>query len=267
MAFRLITRADDFGSCFSANAAILEALNADTMVRNVSCMAPGKQMQRDAWELKRYADRVDFGLHFTLNSEWDLVKWQPCAQKAEIPSLLDGTGNFYPTSQALQNAGIRLEEAMKELDAQLERLTALEIPISYVDGHMFPERAVPGLAGEMKAWADRKGLLCANDFFDLWLGSPAFAESTPAFLENVRQWLGNLPPEGLGLYVSHPAMYSLETLAFSNAAFPSGVVAHERELEYHSAVSARWEPWTRILGIDLIRFRDAKLPKGHQKEG
>lgn len=201
MAFRLITRADDFGSARSANSAILEALAAGHMVRNVSCMAPGKYIEQDAGELVRYAGQVDFGLHYTLNSEWDSVKWNPCAPKESIPSLLDQTGNFYPSSEELRSANIRMEEAIAELDAQLERLTTLGIPITYVDGHMFPDRIIPGLDEEMKAWAKRKGILCTNDCFALWRGNPEFADSIPAFWENVHSWLQGLPSEGYGLYV------------------------------------------------------------------
>lgn len=256
MAFRLITRADDFGSARAANSAILEALAAGHMVRNVSCMAPGNYIEQDAGELIRYAGQVDFGLHYTLNSEWDGVKWHPCAPMESIPSLLDQTGNFYQSSEALGRADIRLEEAVAELDAQLERLTALGIPVTYVDGHMFPDRIVPGLDGEMKAWADRKGIQCTNDCFALWQGCPQFADSIPAFLENVHGWLQGLPSEGYGLYVSHPAKYGPETLAFANSAFPSGIVAWEREQEYHSAVSAQWKTWVTERNMELIRFRD-----------
>lgn len=256
MAFRLITRADDFGSARSANSAILEALAAGHMVRNVSCMAPGKYIEQDAGELVRYAGQVDFGLHYTLNSEWDSVKWNPCAPKESIPSLLDQTGNFYPSSEELRSANIRMEEAIAELDAQLEQLTTLGIPITYVDGHMFPDRVIPGLDEEMKAWAKRKGILCTNDCFALWRGNPEFADSIPAFWENVHSWLQGLPSEGYGLYVSHPAKYGPETLAFANSAFPSGIVAWEREQEYHSAVSSQWRDWVVERNMELIRFRD-----------
>ena len=45
MSIRLITRADDFGSCHAADQAILAALEAGVLIRNVSCMAVGSTIQ------------------------------------------------------------------------------------------------------------------------------------------------------------------------------------------------------------------------------
>ena len=75
MSIRLITRADDFGSCHAADQAILAALEAGVLIRNVSCMAVGSTIQESAEALSIFADQVDIGLHFVLNSEWDSVKW------------------------------------------------------------------------------------------------------------------------------------------------------------------------------------------------
>ena len=76
---QIIFRADDFGSAEAADQAILQILQAGGPVRNVSCMAPGVRMAADAAALAQFADRIDIGLHFTVNSEWDAVKWTPCA--------------------------------------------------------------------------------------------------------------------------------------------------------------------------------------------
>ena len=77
-----IARADDFGSAQAANAAILEALTQGCLIRNVSCMAPGPHIARDAEALRAFAARVDLGLHLTVNSEWDTVAWTPCGPPA-----------------------------------------------------------------------------------------------------------------------------------------------------------------------------------------
>lgn len=259
MSLFMISRADDFGSAPSANAAILKGLAAGSWIRNVSCMAPGNHMAQDAMELIRFQDRVDFGLHFTVNSEWDGLKWKPCAPKTQISTLLDKTGNFYQSGLELQAAKPSVEELIRELSAQLDTLTRLGVPISYVDGHMFPDRFVPGLDEAMQSWCMGKGLLCTNSAYSLWHGGPAFAENIPCFLENTRAWLGTLPTDSTVLYIMHPANMSPKTLLFANQDFPSGVVAHERELEAGSVLSPLWRQWQEELDIHLLRFSQTML--------
>lgn len=260
MSISMISRADDFGSAPSANAAILKGLESGCWIRNVSCMAPGLYLEQDAAQLVRYKDRVDFGLHFTVNSEWDALKWKPCCAAEQIPSLLDKTGNFYQSSPELQAAQPNVEELIAELDAQLEKLTGLGLPISYVDGHMFPERYIPGLDEAMREWCRRKGLLCTNSALSLWHGSPAFAETFPEYMDNVHTWLKTLPAGEDILYIMHPANLTPKTLLFANSNFPSGVVAHERELEAQSVIAPVWNSWAAELEIHLKRFSQVQLP-------
>lgn len=104
---KLIVRADDFGSARAANAAILEAVRAGYLVRNVSCMAPGPYLDEGADALAALAHRVDIGLHLTVNAEWDPIKWAPCAPPEKIPALLNEKGAFYPSGEELAAAGRR----------------------------------------------------------------------------------------------------------------------------------------------------------------
>ena len=147
MSMELLARADDFGSAQAANDAILQALSRGTLIHNVSCMACGTWIAQGAAELAAFAGKADLGLHYTLNAEWDSVKWRPCAPKADIPTLLDETGNFRSSRQALGEVSIDLDQALQEADAQLDRLTALGLPITYLDGHMGPEDMITSLSG------------------------------------------------------------------------------------------------------------------------
>lgn len=252
---KIILRADDFGSARAANAAILEAVRAGYLVRNVSCMAPGARLEEGAEALAALADRVDIGLHLTVNSEWDTVKWAPCAPKAEIPALLNAAGEFYPSGEEMAAAAPPVEQLLREAAAQLDRLTALGLPVSYLDGHMFPGRFVPGLDDALRQWCREKGLRYASDYDGLYLGGPAFAPDSPGYSAHVDSWLAGLSVP-LTLYIIHPARYSPETCAFCNGQFPAGVVAHERELEYRSAIDSVWTARTEALDLELIRFRD-----------
>lgn len=251
----IILRADDFGSACAANAAILEAVRAGYLVRNVSCMAPGARLEEGAEALADLADRVDIGLHLTVNSEWDAVKWTPCAPKAEIPALLNGAGEFYPSGEEMAAAAPPVEQLLREAAAQLDRLTALGLPVSYLDGHMFPGRFVPGLDDALRQWCREKGLRYASDYDGLYRGGPAFAPDYRSYSANVDGWLAGLPAP-LTLYIIHPARYTPETCGFCNSRFPAGVVAHERELEYRSAIDPVWQARAEALDLKLLRFRD-----------
>lgn len=263
----LITRADDFGSGQAANAAILEALAAGCLIRNVSCMAVGPALEQGAPELARLCGNVDVGLHFTLNSEWDTVHWTPCAPKENIGALLDERGQFYQTRQGLAQAHVPMEEILLELNAQLERLTALGLPVCYVDAHMAPDASIPGLSGELRAWAADKGLLYVRDYYCFPpAGMPAFGPSETIYQKHVERWLDSFVEGAQYVYFQHPARLSDETMAFSNGQFPPGVVAWERELEYRSAISSVWNQRLRERDIALLRYRDARTPE-RQRNG
>lgn len=258
----LITRADDFGSAQAADSAILAAVAAGHFVRNVSCMAVGASIAQNASKLACMADRVDIGLHFTLNSEWDTVKWTPCMPQTAIPTLLDGTGEFYQTQQGLAQARPAMEEILQELNAQLDRLTVLRLPVSYLDAHMMPDDWIPGLADEMADWAAHKGLLYVRSFYSFPpAGMPVFAATEAQYQQNVEHWLDSFVDGVQYMYFMHPARLSDETMAFANADFKPGIVAWERELEYRSAISPVWPERVQRRGITLLRYRDASVPQ------
>ena len=74
MSIQLLSRTDDFGSARAANRAILEAADTGYVVRNVSCIACAPYIEEGAELLKKYI-HIDIGLHLTLNSEWNGVRW------------------------------------------------------------------------------------------------------------------------------------------------------------------------------------------------
>lgn len=218
-------------------------------------MAVGSQIESGAEALAPWASQVDLGLHLTVNAEWDCLKWKPLSPPEAIPALLDEAGNFHQTSLGLERAAPPPEQVLREASAQLDRLTALGLPITYVDGHMFPYLYVPGLEQALRQWCREKGLLYASAYDGLYQGGPAFGPTYEAFSQSVEQWLGTLHGQ-TRLYVMHPAQFSPETMAFANRDFPAGVVAWERELEYRSAIDPVWTERTERFGLTLTRFRD-----------
>ena len=71
----LITRSDDCGSNIAANIAIEKAVGAG-FIKNVSIMGCANFVE-DAAERLKSCKQVCFGMHGTLNAEWDNLKWNP----------------------------------------------------------------------------------------------------------------------------------------------------------------------------------------------
>ena len=247
-----IARADDFGSAQAANAAILEALTQGCLIRNVSCMAPGPHIARDAEALRAFAARVDLGLHLTVNSEWDTVAWTPCGPPAAAAPLLDRRGRFYQTGEALAAAAPPVEAVLRERRpaGPADRSGAAH----HLSGRPYVPLPLPAGAGRGPApVVPGKGTALRRRPST---GSTRRPGLRP-HLRRLSQAHRPLAPGAgrAGHTLHHPsAKLSHETCAFSNGSFPPGVVAWERELEYRSALDAAWH--ARLASLTPVRFRD-----------
>jgi len=75
---------------------------------------------------------ADLGVHLTLTSEWDNLRYRPLTVGA---SLVDGSGHFYKSVEeawAHMDAG----EVAVELRAQIEAGKALNYDVTHIDTHM-----------------------------------------------------------------------------------------------------------------------------------
>ncbi|MCZ7536803.1 MAG: polysaccharide deacetylase family protein [Acidimicrobiia bacterium] len=123
----LILHCDDLGSSRSANTAVYDALR-NGVATSASLMVPCP-WARDAAAMYR---GEDVGVHLTLNSEWETLRWGPITHS---PSLLDGDGGFPRTIQdAWDHAD--LDEVRRECRAQLERAILWGFDVSHLDSHM-----------------------------------------------------------------------------------------------------------------------------------
>jgi predicted glycoside hydrolase/deacetylase ChbG (UPF0249 family) len=88
---RLIVRSDDMGAFHSVNVACIEAfkngIETDIELMVVTPWFP------EAVRMLRENSGVDVGLHLTITSEWDNIKWRPLTH---CPSLIDHNGYFFP---------------------------------------------------------------------------------------------------------------------------------------------------------------------------
>lgn len=254
---KLLSRADDFGSARAANKAILEALEVGYAVRNVSCMAVAPYVEEGAEYLKKY-HHVDIGIHVTLNAEWDEIKWGPLTNVDRTFGLTDSRGYFFASQQMLAARKPDVAELIKEYDAQLDKLTALGLQVSYADSHMFPELFVEGLEEEFDMWIRRKGLLNSTEYYSSCsAGRPDFTENESDFIKSMDIWLGEVQKEAQVFYLTHPAVANEETFLFANKHFTKGVVQKERQEEYLAVTSPHWEKWCEQYEITPVRYSQA----------
>ena len=254
---KLLSRADDFGSAKAANKAILESVEKGYVVRNVSCMAVGPYIEESAEYLKKYR-HIDIGIHVTLNAEWDEIKWGPLTKVDGESGLTDAGGYFLPSQQKLVERKPDVTKIIKEYDAQLDKLTALGLQVSYADSHMFPELFIEGLEEEFQQWIRRKGLLNSTEYYSSHTaGNPTFTENEEDFLKSMDEWLKKAKEWEQIFYLTHPALANEETYLFANEHFPRGVVQKERQEEYLAVTSSLWNEWCERYEITPVRYSQA----------
>lgn len=247
---RLITRGDDAGSCVSANRAIHDAWR-DGLLRNTSVMVPAPELADAALRLAE-AEGLCLGLHATLNAEWDRVRWGPVLPAAEVPSLVQPDGTFFPTTRALRDHVPQLDEVLAELQAQLDRGRAAGFDFRYADTHMGFLWVLEGLAEAFADWCTRNELIDAHRF-DGRLPWPADAADRVTGLVAALQ----AAADGTYVLVGHPAYDGDDLRRFGHAGYESDQVAAERQQERCLFTNTRVAAVCRERGVRVVRYDEA----------
>ena len=137
---RLIVRGDDMGFCHAANVDCIKAFQHGILT-SVEVMPPC-DFFLEAVEMINENPGLDVGVHLTLNSEWENIKWGPLTK---APSLVDENGYFfpmtwpdeaYPPSMSLGTSEWKLEGIEKELRSQIELVLHYLPQCSHATPHM-----------------------------------------------------------------------------------------------------------------------------------
>ncbi|HET9824040.1 MAG TPA: polysaccharide deacetylase family protein [Chitinophagaceae bacterium] len=129
----LILHADDLGMSHSENAASFYAMEHGS-VNSASIMVPTPWFSEVA-AYARTHPTADLGVHLTLTSEWNYLKWGPVASKSDVTGLVNKNGFLYSSVDSVHRSATAAE-VEKELRAQIEKARQFGIDITHLDSHM-----------------------------------------------------------------------------------------------------------------------------------
>jgi len=259
---QLVIRIDDLGAAHAVNEACIAtykngiATSAEVMVPTPWFMEAAKMLNENSG--------LDVGVHLTLTSEWEHVKWRPLTP---AKSFVDENGYFFPMTGRNENfppnssffeADWDIKEVEQELRAQIEMAMANINNVTHLSTHMGVARATPGLRELTAHLAEEYGLL-----FDPTMkrvGKYKQSQDTPTAerIDNFIQILENLEP-GTWLFVEHPAYDTPEMQAIHHKGYEK--VAADRQAVTGLLTDERVKAAIKEKGIRLVSYGDLRKSK------
>lgn len=257
----LLVRADDAGVSLSGNNGCLLAFTQG-IARSVEVMMPGAWV-RDAADRFAAHPGLDVGIHLTLTSEWDRVKWRPLSV---APSLVDEAGFFKPllvprqgdNRPSFAQSNWSLDEVEAEFRSQIELGLKLFPKASHVSSHMTRHFAdVDGRLGALVASLcqtyalidDRMG----TQVMPRIEGYPKFPRDANARVAAFIDSLDSLTAER-SIFVDHPSPLCEETMAMGH--YDYGDVGEDRASCLSVLTDQRLRDAIDKAGIRLIGYQD-----------
>lgn len=261
---RLIIRGDDMGFCHAANVACIRCYREGIM-RAVEVMVPCPWFEEAVKMLNENPD-LDVGIHLTLTSEWDNLKWRPLTN---APSLVDKDGYFYPQTRqwnrwpsgtGFYDANPKLEEVEKELRAQIELAMKKIKNLTHLSAHMGTATCRPDLEKLVKQLAKEYSLHSGWDelteqgvkYIGDWGSNEDALEKREAALIKALQ---KLTP-GTWILVEHPGLDTPEMRAIGHRSYEN--VAAHREVVTKTFISPKVKEAINKKGIKLISYAALK---------
>jgi len=256
---RLVIRGDDIGSSHAANIACIRAYKEGIM-KSVELMVPCAWFP-EAVKMLNENPGLDVGVHVTLTSEWDNIKWRPLTSS---PSLTDADGYFYatiwprkgaPAGTALQEAKWKIEEVEKEIRAQIE-LARRHVPrVSHLSFHMGSSDWDPKVKEVCTKLAKEYNLYVPSGGDVRTAGGFGNAKTTEERTSKFIEMLRGLKP-GTYLFVEHPGQDTPEMRAIGHPGYED--VAQDRQAVTNVFTSGRVKTAIDELGIKLLSYADLK---------
>jgi len=258
---RIIFRADDIGSSHTANIACIDVYKKG-IARSVEIMVPCPWFL-EAVKMLKEVPGYDVGIHLTMTSEWENIKWGPIT---DAPSLADEDGYFYPMywsndryppERTFRGNDWKIEEVEQELRAQIEMaMKHLPDRISHMGIHMGGTNADPKIAEVHEKLAKEYGLMTSLSPYDVQrFDGFKGARLGEEMITNLIQALEEVGP-GDYLFIEHPGYDTDEMRAIGHEGYYD--VAQNRD-----GVTKAWtDPMVKEVierrGIQLISYADLK---------
>lgn len=257
-AIRLIVRGDDMGYAHSGNEALIECYK-NGIETSIEVIVPSPWFP-EAVKLLEENPTVDVGIHLTLTSEWDNVKWRPLT---DCPSLKDKDGYFYPMvfpnknypGRAIKENAWDIADIEKEFRAQIE-MAINKIPrISHVSAHMGCTDISKDVAALTQKLAKEYKInidLAANNVQYAPFDGPhaTAAEKVNSFIN----MLNKLETGKTYLFVEHPGLNNHELKAIHHIGYEN--VAEDRQGVTDLFTSEKVKAAIKAKGIQLISYKD-----------
>lgn len=253
---RLLVRGDDIGSSHAANEACIKVFK-EGIARSLEIMVPAPWFN-EAVKMLKEVPAVDVGVHLTLTSEWENIKWGPITH---APSLVDAQGHFFPmTSQRADfppNTGFlqskwKINEVEKELRAQIELAKRLIPQVSHLSSHMGTPTCTPKLKAMVEKLAKEYGLPLESSkvkYAEGFSGKKTAEEKIAALVKICE----TLTP-GDWLLIEHPGLDCPEMRAIGHQGYWN--VAEDRDGVTRAFTSPQVMEIIQKRGIELIGYKD-----------
>lgn len=259
---RLIVRGDDMGFSHASNIACLDSYK-NGIETSIEIMVVTPWFP-EAARLLRENPGVDVGLHLTITSEWDNIKWRPLTS---CPSLTDDNGYFFPMIQpnpnyphlAVTENKWKLEEIEQEFRAQIE-LALKNIPhLSHLSGHMGSTNFDKKVAKMTRQLAVEYNLADIStdpeaDYGITGVGyngpRKTLADKETSFIK----MLGTLEAGRTYIFIDHPALNNEEIQAVHHLGNED--VAFDRQGVTDLFTSEKVKNAIREKGIELVSYND-----------
>lgn len=129
----VVFHADDIG-VLNASVKAWTDLAGSSPMTAASVMTPCPWFPAAAAEIVKH-ENADVGVHMTLNSEWDTMRWRPLSTIDPASGLFDDAGYSPRTTAAVQENGDPAAVEV-ELKAQMDKALSAGIDVTHIDSHM-----------------------------------------------------------------------------------------------------------------------------------